>query len=106
MGAIHSARRVKWSGAGRKRKRLKEYHLAWNRANRAKKRAHDRRYREKKRAKDPQGYRERKRVQDRRYRERKCEDAEYRERRRANDRHYRKRKRARRSEASLEETEA
>jgi hypothetical protein len=51
--------------------RLKEHNRAWNRANPEKKRAHDRRCREKKRAKDPQGYRERKRAQDRRYRERK-----------------------------------
>jgi hypothetical protein len=64
-----------------------------------KKRAHDRRYRERKLAQNPQGYRERKRAQDRRYRERKRQNPEYRERRRANDRRYRERRRARLSDA-------
>jgi hypothetical protein len=54
-------------------------------ANPEKKRAHDRRYSEKKRAKDPRGYRERKRAQDRRYRERKLQNPEYREGRRARE---------------------
>jgi hypothetical protein len=50
--------------------RLTAYHRTWNRANPAKKRAHDRRYREKKLAEDAEQYRQRKRVQQRRYQER------------------------------------
>jgi hypothetical protein len=48
---------------------LAEYHRQWQQANRDKKRAQGRRYRERKRE-DPD-YRERRRAQDRRYRERK-----------------------------------
>jgi hypothetical protein len=48
---------------------LAEYHRRWQRANRDKTRAQNRRYRERKRQ-DPD-YRERRRAQDRRYRERK-----------------------------------
>jgi hypothetical protein len=51
--------------------RLKAYNRAWGKGNPQKKRAHDRRYREKNQAQDPQGYRQRKRAQDQRYRERK-----------------------------------
>jgi hypothetical protein len=58
---------------------LADYHRRWQQANPEKKRA-----------------------QDRRYRERKRDDPEYRERRRANDRRYRKRKRARLADAPSE----
>jgi hypothetical protein len=74
--------------------RLAEYHLRWQRGNRDKQRAQNRRYRERKRQ-DPE-YRERWRANARRRdRERRAEDPDYRERRRANNRRYRKRKRAR-----------
>jgi hypothetical protein len=53
---------------------MADYHLRWQRENRDKQRA-----------------------QNRRYRERKREDPEYRERRRANARRYRERCRSRRS---------
>jgi hypothetical protein len=72
--------------------RLAEYHLRWQRQNRDKQRAQNRRYRERKR--DDPDYRERRRAKARR-RERRAQDPAYVERRRANNRRYRQRRRAR-----------
>jgi hypothetical protein len=83
---------------------LAEYHRSWQQANRDKKRAQDRRYRERVRQ-DPE-YRERRRANARRRdRERRAQDPDYRERRRANNRRYRERKRARMSGARPEANE-
>jgi hypothetical protein len=79
---------------------LADYHRRWQQVNRDKKRAQDRRYRERVRL-DPE-YPERRRAQDRRYREERAQDPQYRERRRAQARRYRERKRARLSDAPPE----
>jgi hypothetical protein len=77
--------------------RLAEYHLRWQRGNRDKQRAQNRRYRERKRE-DPE-YRERRRANARRRdRERRAQDPDYVERRRENNRRYREQKRARLSD--------
>jgi hypothetical protein len=81
--------------------RLAEYHLRWQRENRDKQRAQNRRYRERKRE-DPE-YRERRRANARRRdRERRAQDTDYVKRRRLNNRRYQERKRARVSDAPLE----
>jgi hypothetical protein len=78
--------------------RLAQYHLRWQRENRDKQRAQNRRYRERKRE-DPE-YRERRRANaHRRDRERRAQDPNYVERRRENNRRYRERKRIRTSDA-------
>jgi hypothetical protein len=71
--------------------RSAEYHRGWQRANRYKQRAQNRRYRERKRN-DPE-YRERRRANARRRdQERRAQDPDYVERRRENNRRYRERK--------------
>jgi hypothetical protein len=80
---------------------LADYHLRWQRANRDKQRAQNRRYRERKR--DDPDYRERRRANARRRdQERRAQDPDYVERRRENNRRYRERKRARLSKAPSE----
>jgi hypothetical protein len=87
MAALRGVRLASVAGSRRTPCNLADYHRRWQQANRDKKRA-----------------------QDRRYRERKRQDPDYWERRRARDRLYRARKRARLSdtppEASKAETRA
>jgi hypothetical protein len=73
-GRLRKACEMEWRKANAER--LKAYNGAWKRAHPEKKRAHDRRYREKKRG-DPE-YRERRRAQGRLYRGRKRPDSAYR----------------------------
>jgi hypothetical protein len=79
MAALRGARPASVAGSRSTRSTWADYHRRWQQANRDKKRA-----------------------QDRRYRERKRHDSDYWERRRARDRVYRARKRAQLSDTPPE----
>jgi hypothetical protein len=84
--------------------RIAESHRRWQQVNPDRKRANDRRYRERKRQ-DPEFWERRRANARRRDRERRAQDPDYVERRRVNNRRYRERMRAMLSEALAETSE-